>query len=110
MHQVSTDDSFRLVVLGLLSADEQVSQLSPELESGWSALVGSNWKLSNWFHDSSCQKLKKEAWVRFKINEMLFYCLDDLKVYEVICYTIIKVGCVTKKLSGFSCKAVLVSP
>ena len=33
------------------------------------------------FHDSLCQKLKEEARVRFKINEMLHYCLDNLKVH-----------------------------
>ena len=53
MHQVSADASFRVVVLGSLAADEQVSQFLPE----------------------------EEAWLRFKINEMLFHCLDELKVY-----------------------------
>ena len=33
------------------------------------------------FHYSPCQKLKEETRVRFKINEMLLYCLDSLKVY-----------------------------
>ena len=28
--------------------------------------------------------------MRFKINEMLFHCLDILKVYQFICYTIVK--------------------
>ena len=76
MHQVSTDASFRLVVLGSLSADEQVSQLSPELGSGWSALVGSNWKPK-----TSIKTFNKEDWVKFKTNEMLLYCLDELKVH-----------------------------
>ena len=45
MHQVSTDALSHLVVLGSISADEQVSQLLPELGiRGWSASVGSNWK------------------------------------------------------------------
>ena len=43
-HEVSTDALFCLVALGSLSTDKQVSQFSPELGSGWSALVGSNWK------------------------------------------------------------------
>ena len=42
MDQVSAGASFRVVMLGSLSADEQVSQFLPELESGWRALVGSN--------------------------------------------------------------------
>ena len=79
MHQVSTDASFRLVVIGSLSADEQVSQLLPELGWGWNALVGSNWKPK--ISLFSCQNFKEEAWERCKINEMLFYCLDDLKVH-----------------------------
>ena len=33
------------------------------------------------FHYSPCQKLKEEARVRFNKNEMLLYCLDNLKVY-----------------------------
>ena len=33
------------------------------------------------FHYSPCQKLKEEVRVRFKINEMLFHCLDNFKVY-----------------------------
>ena len=33
IHQVSPDASFRVVVLGSLSADEQVSQFLPELEN-----------------------------------------------------------------------------
>ena len=41
-HQVSTDVSFSLKVVGSTSADEEISQLLPELE-----------------------KLKEEAWVRF---------------------------------------------
>ena len=28
--------------------------------------------------------------MRFKINEMLFHCLNNFNVYEVICNTIIK--------------------
>ena len=43
-NQASTDTSFRLKVIGSLSADWQSSQLLPELESGWIILVGSNWK------------------------------------------------------------------
>ena len=73
-----------------------------------SALVGSNWKPK--IHYSPCQKLKEEARVRFRINEMLFHCLDNLKVYKVICYSITEVGCVTKKLGSFRWKVVLVSP
>ena len=56
------------------------------------------------FNYSSCQKIKEEAWMTFKTNEMLFYCL------KVICYTIIKVGCVTKKLASFGWKCLLVYP
>ena len=41
MHQVLLDAPFCSVVVGWLSADEQVS----EYESGWSALVGLKWKL-----------------------------------------------------------------
>ena len=33
------------------------------------------------FHYSPCQKVKEKAQMRFKINEMLFHCLDNLKVY-----------------------------
>ena len=44
IQQVSADASFHVVALGLLSDDEQVSYLLPELKSGWMALVGSNWK------------------------------------------------------------------
>ena len=62
------------------------------------------------FHCSPCQKLKEEARMTFTINEMLCHCLNNLKVYEVVCYAIIKVGCVTNKLASFSWKAVLVSP
>ena len=79
MYQVSTDASFGIVVLGSLSADEQVCQLLPELESDWNACVGSNWKPKTPL--SPCQNLKEEDWVRSKINGMLFYCLADLKVY-----------------------------
>ena len=61
-------------------------------------------------HHSPCQKLKEEARVRFKTNEMLFHCLDRLKVYWVICYSIIKVGCATKKSAKSSWKTMLVSP
>ena len=43
-----------------------------------------------------------------EINQMLFFCLNDLKIYEVICYTIIKVGCVTKRLASFSWTTLLV--
>ena len=42
-----------------LSADEKISQLSPELESGWSAMLGSNENLR--FHYSLCENLKEEA-------------------------------------------------
>ena len=59
--------SFGLKVLGSLSADEQISKLLPKVESG--------------FHNFPCQKLREEARVRFKVNEMLFHCLDNLKVY-----------------------------
>ena len=38
MHKVSADASFCVVALGSLSADEQVSQLLLELESGLRAL------------------------------------------------------------------------
>ena len=79
MHQVSADASFRVVVLGSLAADEQVSQFLPELESGWRALLGSNWKIK--ISLFSMSKIEEEAWLRFKINEMLFHCLDELKVY-----------------------------
>ena len=77
MDQVYTDASFRLVVLGSLSV-EQVSQLSSELESGWSTLVDLNRKPK--IHYSPCRKLKEQALVKFKINAMLFHCLDNLKV------------------------------
>ena len=43
-----------------------------------------------------------EARVRFTINEMLFHCLGNLKFYKVICYSIVEVGFVTKKLDSFS--------
>ena len=66
--------------LSSLSANEKISQLLPKLESGWSPLVGLNWKPKR-FHYSLCQKLKDEAQVRFKINKMLLHCLDNLKVY-----------------------------
>ena len=39
LHQVSTDVLFWLKMIGSLSADEEISQLSAELESGWSTLV-----------------------------------------------------------------------
>ena len=77
-------------------------------KSGWSSMVGSNWKPK--ISLFSCQKLKEEGWVRFKINEMLFYGLDSLKIYKVIYYTIVKEGCVIEKSASFSWKAVLVSP
>ena len=35
------------------------------------------------FHYSLCQKLKEEARVRFKINEIIFHCLDNLKIYKL---------------------------
>ena len=37
---VPKDASFRLKVLGSLSTDEQISQLSLEPESGWKTLLG----------------------------------------------------------------------
>ena len=43
-HKLSTDASFRLKMLSSLFADEKISQLSPEFESGLNVLVGSNWK------------------------------------------------------------------
>ena len=47
-----------------------------QAEVSWQARMG-NLR----FHYSPCQKLKEEARVKFKINEMLLYCLDNLKVY-----------------------------
>ena len=63
-------------------------------KSGRSSMVGSNWKPKILLF--SCQKLKEEAWVRFKINEMLFYGLDSWKIWKVIYYTIVKEGCITQ--------------
>ena len=44
MHQVSTDALFCLVVLGSQSADEEVFQFLPDIESGICTLLGSNLK------------------------------------------------------------------
>ena len=59
MHQVSADASFYVVVLGLLSANEQVPNFSPNLnqaEEPWKAQTG-NLR----FHYSPHQKVKEEA-------------------------------------------------
>ena len=60
-------------MFGSLSTDEQVFQLLNQVEASWYAQTG-----NLTFHYSLCQKLK-EAWVRFKINEILSHCLS--KVY-----------------------------
>ena len=67
MHKVSADASFCVVALGSLSTDEQVSQLLLELESGLRAL--------------GRMRSLREIRVRFKINEMLFDCLNNLKKF-----------------------------
>ena len=63
----------------LISLSADFSNFRPILnqaEAPWQAQI-ENLR----FHYSLCQKLKEEARVRFKINEMLFYCLDNLKDY-----------------------------
>ena len=57
MHQGSTDALLCLVVLGSLSADEQISQISPEFGiRDWSALVDSNRKPKTSLYRSSHQR------------------------------------------------------
>ena len=69
MHRVSTDASFRLVMLVSLSANEQVSQFLPELESGWSTLVGSDGKpKASLFSISKTQRRSStEVWNKWNV-------------------------------------------
>ena len=62
MYHVSAGASFRVAVFGSLSADEQVSQFSPELESGWRALVGSNCKPKISLFSNVKNSKKKPEW------------------------------------------------
>ena len=62
MHQVAADALFRVVVLGSQSADERVSQISPELEWGWRALVSSNWKPKTSLFPNVKNSNKKPQW------------------------------------------------
>ena len=70
MHQISADALLCVVVLGSLSAEEQVSQFSPKLESGWRALLEALLD-SNWKPKISLFSMSKTQKRRFKINEML---------------------------------------
>ena len=66
-------------IFGSLSVDEQFLNFRPNLNQaeapGWARIGNLR------FHYSPCQKLKEKAQVRFKIKEILFHCLDNLKVY-----------------------------
>ena len=59
MHQVSADASFCVVVLGSLSANEQVPNFSPNLNQAEGPLKAQIGNLR--FHYSPRQKVKEEA-------------------------------------------------
>ena len=106
MHQSLTDISFGLAVLGSLSTDEQVFELLPEPESGWSVLVGSNLKSKvslfsmSKAHGRNLSEIQNK-WIVISLSQQL---------HQFFCCTIIKGSCFSKKLANFSWKAVLLSP
>ena len=80
----------------------------PTFSRTWIRLKGLIRLKLNWrFQYSSCQNLKEEARERFKINEMLFHCLDTWKFIKLFATESEKWA--TTKFPSFSRKAVLVS-
>ena len=95
-------------MLRTLSADGKIFQLLSELESGWSALVGSSWKpkISLFSMSNSQKKISSKIYNKWNVIP-LSRKLESLLLS--LCYSIIRVGCVPKKLARFGWKAVLIS-